>query len=85
MDPSIPEVRNCLTAIYRQKMKLKSEYVNTVESAKEKYPEDMYGLKWMRVSEKKRENIMKKLNLYNEYSNLIYQSVIMIEGENDDQ
>lgn len=65
-----------------KRIKELSETLSEVEqNAKLKWPEDLYGFRWMRTVERTRQKIIDELNLCSEYSKALDSAIYIVEVE----
>ena len=67
MNSSLKEVNDFRSLLNRKLLKAKEKLDNLEKSLKERYPEDMYGIKWMRLASSQKEKIEKEITLYHTY------------------
>lgn len=67
MNSSLKEVNDFRSLLNRKLLKAEEKLDNLEESLKEKYPEDMYGVKWMGLASSQKEKIGNEIKLYHTY------------------
>lgn len=81
MNSLYPPVDRFARQLAKRINKLTDALSKVEQNAKLKWPEDLYGVKWMQTVERTRQKIIDELNLCSEYSKALDSAIYIVEVE----